>query len=477
MQRRSVLVVCLTATASICLCQSQPPTQTISTDPNDWPMYNHDSRGTRFNHAETALSPTTVRSLRVEWVYPTAGDVYATPAVVDEKVYAGDSKGVFYALTSRGQLLWTFQASAAITSSALVTNRMVFFGDQGGNIYGLDRNTGAKLWSVRPNSHPLAAIWGSPAWADGGLVVGIASNEEDAAQKSGSVYPCCTFRGSAVRLDPDSGEVVWQTSFISDMESQHGGAGAPVWSTPTYDPDLGLVFVTTGNNYAGNTHQSPGTALSDSFIALDVKNGKIVWSHQTRANDNQPNDYDFGDSPQIYSLPSGQKVVGAGQKSGVYWVMDAATGSRVAQNQAVPFCDGTEGLFADSAVAQNVVVVNGQDCDVYWKDPLVPRTGRVVGLSSDATRRLWEFTSWFAPTFSGVAIANGVVYFEASGLLSTLHALDLKTGSVLHSTLIPGGFSGPAVSRGTVYVGAGITLASGGIPSIPGIIALRPSAM
>jgi polyvinyl alcohol dehydrogenase (cytochrome) len=462
-----VLVLGFAAALPVCFGQSGPTAQTISTDPNDWPMYNHDPLGTRFNSAERALSSKNVRELGIKWMYPTAGDVYATPAVVDNTVYAGDSKGVFYALTSGGRLLWTFNAAAGITSSALVTNRMVFFGDQGGNIYGLDRNTGDKIWSVRPNSHPLAAIWGSPAWADGGLIVGIASNEEDAAQKPGSTYPCCTFRGSAVRLNPDTGNIVWQTSFISDAESRVGAAGAPVWSTPTYDANLGFVFITTGNNY-----RAPGTALSDSFIALDIKTGEIRWSHQTRANDDQPNDYDFGDSPQIYTLASGQKVVGAGQKSGVYWVLDAASGLLVGQNQAVPFCIGTEGLFADSAVADQVVVVNGQDCNVYWKDPYVPRTGRVIGLSPDGSRRLWQFTSWFAPTFSGIAIANGIVYVNASGVLSTLYALDLKTGSVLHSTLIAGGFSGPSVSRGTVYLGAGFTLASGGIPSVPGIIAV-----
>ncbi len=448
------------------LCGQAPTApQTISADANDWPMYNHDAQGTRFNSSESTLTKTNVHGLKYKWAYLTAGDVYATPAVVDETVYAGDTRGNFYALTSRGQLLWQQKAKAAITSSALVTDRMVFFGDQGGNIYGLDRSSGAIRWTVHPNPHPLASIWGSPAWVDGDLVVGIASTEEDVSQAPGSTYHCCSFRGSVVRLNPETGDTVWQAYFITDAERSAGAAGAPVWSTPTYDASSHRVFVTTGNNY-----RAPGTSMIDSFIALDASSGAIQWVHQTLANDDMPTDYDFGDSPQVYNLPSGQKVIGAGQKNGKYSVVDAATGSTVGQNQALPFCPGTEGIFADSAVSGNIVVVNGENCNVYSHQPIIPPTGQVVALSGDATHEIWKFTTWFAPDFSGVAIANGVVYFESSGLLSSLYALDLATGKVLTSLLLSGGISGPAVSRGQIYVGTGTKFASG-VPSISSIVA------
>jgi polyvinyl alcohol dehydrogenase (cytochrome) len=452
--------------ARISLGQVAEPPQTVSIDANDWPMYNHDALGTRFNNAESSLTARNLGELKYKWVYLTSGDVYATPAVVDKTVYAGDTSGLFYALTSNGQLIWKYAAKAAITSSALVTNRLVIFGDQGGNIYGIDRSSGQLIWSVHPNPHPLAAIWGSPTWVGGRVVVGIASTEEDAAQAPGSTYPCCSFRGSVVALNPDTGETIWQTYFITEAENTAGGSGAPVWSTPTYDPALGLIFVTTGNNY-----RPPATGASDSFIALEAATGSIRWIRQTRANDDMPADYDFGDSPQVYTLVSGEKVVGAGQKSGTYWVVDAVTGALVGQRQAVPFCMGTQGLFSDSAVAAGVVVVNGEDCSFFSHQPIIPPTGKVIALSPDATHQLWSFTSHFAPVFSGVAVANGVVYFEASGIISAVYALDLKNGHVLSTTLLSGGISGPSVSRGQIYIGTGTKFASG-IPSISGIVAL-----
>ncbi len=95
---------------SLCFGQSEQAAQTVSNDPNDWPMYNHDSLGTRFNSGEAALSTKTAHDLEYKWMYRTAGDVYATPVVVGNTVYAGDTSGLFYALTSEGQLVWQYKA-------------------------------------------------------------------------------------------------------------------------------------------------------------------------------------------------------------------------------------------------------------------------------------------------------------------------------------------------------------------------------
>ena len=50
-------------------------------------------------------------------------------------------------------------------------------------------------------------------------------------------------------------------------------------------------------------------------------------------------DYDFGSGPQFFTLGSGskaRKVVGAGQKSGDYWLMDATTGEVLWRTHAGP---------------------------------------------------------------------------------------------------------------------------------------------
>lgn len=110
------------------------PVQTVTQDPSDWPMYNHDAVGTRCNPAEDKLTRNSVRGLKIKWVFPTAGDVYGTPSVVDGIVYVGDTSGTFYALRSSGAKVWTANVGGPITDSALVTNQMVIFGNASGSV-------------------------------------------------------------------------------------------------------------------------------------------------------------------------------------------------------------------------------------------------------------------------------------------------------------------------------------------------------
>jgi outer membrane protein assembly factor BamB len=58
------------------------------------------------------------------------------------------------------------------------------------------------------------------------------------------------------------------------------------------------------------------------------------------------------------------------------------------------------------------------------------------------------------PVASGIAVANGVVYFTTL-MSSKLVALDASTGKKLCEIQLPPVWSGPAVSRGRVYVGTG----------------------
>src|SRR5204863_4165047 len=61
------------------------------------------------------------------------------------------------------------------------------------------------------------------------------------------------------------------------------------------------------------------------------------------------------------------------------------------------------------------------------------------------------------PVASGVAVANGVVYFTTT-VSKRLVVLDAAAGEVLKEIEIGPVWSGPAVSRGRVYVGTGNVL-------------------
>ncbi len=202
---------------------------------------------------------------------------------------------------------------------------------------------------------------------------------------------------------------------------------------------------------------------------------------------NDPPDFDFGDSPQVYML-NGRKVVGAGQKSGFYHVVDAETGEIINQFQAAPG-GNLGGLFADSAVADGVVFANGTD----WDDPFgnLPGTtpfngGSLTAIQGDGSGELWSFETP-APNLSGVAVANGVVYFSSiDGNFYVLNAADggllaqVDTSFQSGDETISGVTSGPAISRGQIYLGLGDTLTDVFNPFFvpPGgaIVALGPNA-
>jgi outer membrane protein assembly factor BamB len=101
--------------------------------------------------------------------------------------------------------------------------------------------------------------------------------------------------------------------------------------------------------------------------------------------------------------------------------------------------------------------------------------GRVVALSLDTKVERWRherpkvasisvgrpptshvFTDAGDPVGSGIAVANGVVFFTAITSCKLI-ALDVATGEVLKEIALGPVWSGPSVSRGRVYVGTGNT--------------------
>jgi polyvinyl alcohol dehydrogenase (cytochrome) len=302
-------------------------------------------------------------------------------------------------------------------------------------------------------------------------MVGVASNEESAAGDPN--YPCCSSRGSLVAFDPRTGSIAWQTFMITNAQQQAGASGASIWSTPSYDNARRLIYATTGNNFS-----QPTTTTSDAIVAFDADTGAIAWVNQRYPNDewnfrfpfsSEHPDADFGDSPQVYNLPDGRRVVGAGQKSGFYHVVDATTGELISQNQ-VEVGGTLGGLFSDSAVANGIVYANG----VNWPAPgaAPPVAGDLIAMSGDG-HELWRFTTPFTPDLGGVAVANSVVYFTSSWS-GNLYALDGKTGTALAHVAIGVSDSGPSISRGQVYVGTGdaVSVAFGAGPSTGSITAL-----
>jgi len=262
------------------------------------------------------------------------------------------------------------------------------------------------------------------------------------------------------------------------------------------------------------------TRESCAVIALDVRDGAEKWVTQLNPGDvwtNAMRSYDpkeglykdqsIGDTPKIYTIPvegKPAKVVGVGCKNGGFYVIRASDGHIVDHTPlytgppayplvpepdrrvlALPSAIGglqtgcandgksifTNGIDALRLATQETMDASGTPEYVIKHGPV--SGGRVVALSLDTRTERWRherpkvaslggpppkpvFTDVGDPIASGIASANGVVYFTgvASGKLV---ALDAATGQVLKEIDLGPVWSGPSVSRGRVYVGTGNT--------------------
>jgi polyvinyl alcohol dehydrogenase (cytochrome) len=316
-----------------------------------WNGWGGDLSQHRFQPVEMAqLTADQVPKLKLKWAFGFAGatQAYAQPTVIGGRIFVGSANRRVYSLNAtNGCTYWVFDADFAVRTAISVGEDArgwsIYFGDQRGNAYAVDADTGKLLWKTRLDDHPSAQITGAPTLAGGRLYMGISSLEEVAGADAKD--ECCTFRGSVSALDAATGKVIWKSYTITEEPKPvrknrqgvqlWGPSGGGVWSSPTVDLESRMVYVTTGDNYS-----DPPANTSDSFMAFDMDTGKLAWSTQITKSDaynidcdipaqkqvncpeaNGP-DFDFGSSPILVDLPDGRRALIAGQKSGVVSAVD-----------------------------------------------------------------------------------------------------------------------------------------------------------
>jgi polyvinyl alcohol dehydrogenase (cytochrome) len=458
--------------------------------PSDWTSAGGNPSDTHDSATETAISPGNVSGLQEKWSYTTTGDVSATPTVVHGTVYVPDWGGSLQAVAAgTGAKLWSKPVSdytgvagdLSRTSPAYWEGEIVA-GDgaieisttSGANVFAADAATGAKRWSTQVDSDPASFITGSPVISNGIIYVGVSSRNEIQSSQP-------TFRGSVVALDAATGKILWKTYTVPQ-----GYTGGAVWnSNPVVDAKTGLVYVGTGNNYttpAGvcalpnqtGCTQPAADDDQDSIVAFNATTGAIAWATHTLTADTWTvaqrfgSDFDFGSAPNLFSATiNGQQtdLLGIGQKSGVYWALDAATGKIVWSTAAGPGA-GFGGIEWGTAVDGNRIYVNESNTNNV-STTLTSATGQTstttggfwAALDTATGKVLWQeaVPSGALSTDSFVSAANGVMY---SGTLSpsgnNMYALDGATGTVKWS--FPSGgsvYGGAAIVNGTVYWGSG----------------------
>jgi polyvinyl alcohol dehydrogenase (cytochrome) len=456
-------------------------------------------------HQTTAAAGLTVADiprLRLKWSFgfPGASASGSQVTVLGSRLFVGSRNGVMYSLDREtGCLVWAFEADAGTRSTPVAVTASggstVYFGDAHAQVYALDATTGAVRWKVKVETHPDAMITGGVAVHNGRVYVPVSSLEEGTAVMP--TYQCCTFRGSLVALDAATGKQVWKTYTIPGTPQPAGKnragtttfapSGAAVWSAPALDPERNRLYITTGDSYS-----NPAAPESDAVMALAMDTGRVVWTRQTLPGDawntgclqatpegrvTCPDpagpDFDFGSSPALVTLPNGQRVLLAGQKSGMMFGINPDSGDVLWRTQAgqggvlggIEWGFSTDGtlVFASlssafekkSGEAGGVVALNVADGSRRWTAP--PAADTCAGRPGCNTAQPAAVSSMPGVVFSGSLDGHFRAYDSTSGRVlmdvNTINEYDTVNDVPARGGSLNG--PGATIAGGMVFVNSG----------------------
>jgi outer membrane protein assembly factor BamB len=409
----------------------------------DWPTFLQNPSRTGAT-SDPKLSVANASSLKLKWAYQTGGPIATSPTIVATTAYVGSWDGNEYALnTATGALVWKQNlgttvdpacnpATIGVTSSATVSNGVLYVGGGDAYWYALDAGTGNVLWKVYTGDNSQVGAhynWSSPLIANGSAYIGVASNCDNPL-----------VQGHLMKVDLTTHQVVGDYNFVPN-----GQLGGGVWTSPAFDPATNTVFVTTGtlNDYTQKQSQAI-VALDGATLAY-----KGAWQLPFEA---AVLDSDWGTSPTLTTDTAGDQLVSAANKNGIVYAFNRnnlAAGPiwkrQIAIGGDCPTCgDGTiaSGVFANGVLyyagGNNVLNGHGSGGSISALDPA---TGGVF----------WAHQTEQA-IIGAPAYVNGMIG-EAQG--KTFEVLNAGNGALLYSYLLPKPVYGAvSVARSQFYVGA-----------------------
>ncbi len=241
------------------------------------------------------------------------GDVAIGP---NGDIYAGNTGGTAYALTSTGHLVWTFTGGNSLwTEPAFGPNGSTFWGSLDFNAYRLDAS-------------------GHPAW--------------------GFAAPGYFVSSPAIGSDG----TVYIGSFDSELYALDPSTGKPRWSFATSDHLYASPAL--GHDADGRT-DAIYIASADGSVYAVSSTGRLLWR------------YDTGDpirsSPVLGGAPGGGEILYLGSSNGKLYALNAATGHRrwsYDTTPANPVLRDRNDLNASPALGRTGVVIAGEDGNVDY---------------------------------------------------------------------------------------------------------------
>jgi quinohemoprotein ethanol dehydrogenase len=323
----------------------------------------------------------------------------AQPLVHDGVIYIASGQGDVFAISvDGGKVLWEYRSGLKESEAfvcCLWANRGVALGD--GKVFvgrvdamllALDQRTGKVLWQTPTGDPKLGySLTAAPLYYDGKVIVGSAGGD-------------LGIRGWVKAFDAGSGKELWRFNTIpapgepghetwpagSDVWQWGGGA---VWSTPALDPELGLLYFSTGNPgpSLGGAVRPGDNLFTASIVAIDVKTGKYRWHFQEVHHDIW--DYDVSNPIILFEASYGgvlRKGLAQAGKTGWVYILDRTNGKPlIGINETKVMQDPRSATSATQPVPVGDPLVR-QNIEVPPEDHVVVNQGRIFTAFSEEAR-------------------------------------------------------------------------------------------
>src|SRR3989449_338728 len=299
------------------------------------------------------INKSNVRRLVPIWSFSLANDMgeHSQPTIYNGVMYVVNGSWTFAIDVGTGRQIWRTPvqyeraalrvgtAGAIMRGPATIYNGKLFRQTVDAHVVALDMKTGKEIWKEKFADFKEGYIGViAPIIVNGVLISGMAGGDR-------------TTRGFLDGYDPETGKRLWRTYTIpapgepgsetwpnqSKPEAWKYGGGA-TWQYASYDPQLDLLYIGTGNAEPYNPTFRDGAdcLYTASTLALRPKTGEMAWYYQSVPNDS----FDFDASAESVLaelVVDGEmrKVLINAHKNGFLYVLDRANGKLIAANPFV----------------------------------------------------------------------------------------------------------------------------------------------
>jgi alcohol dehydrogenase (cytochrome c) len=441
------LVIAL-ACGALVVAQGLDPAALLKPFADSWPTYHGDYSGRRHSRL-THITPANVHQLTLAWAFQTnqTQQIKSTPILVNGVIYLTTPDNIWAIDARSARQLWRYAYPANEGfhighRGAAVYRDSVYMTTPDAHLVALDAHTGKVKWNV-VIADAKRGFWSTnaPLVIRNHLLVGVAGDFDN-------------LPGMLRSFDPETGKVQWtfySTHPTGTPESalSGGATGGQMWMTGTYDPELNLFYVGTGNpTPVLNGDIRPGdNRWTDSIVALNPDTGALVWGFQATPHDTH--DWDAAEVPVLVDADFGgapRKLLMQASRNGYFFVLDRVTGKSLL---TTPFAtvNWATGVDADGRPIPNpakepfrdgrLVAPNEAGATNYRSPSFDPQTGLLIVSAQDGYG-----IYFFKPEHGayGWAGADYNVWGRA-----VLRAIDYQTGKIRWNHELGDGPSGAGV--------------------------------